>query len=382
MVKIGCYQALIIIYEEEMRNKIFGMCIILIVILYQPLFSHPRYTLLYKDKCSSCHYNPKGGGMRTEDGFTFGRNVVSMFSSSGKELLISPKLSDNISFGFDYRTQYLYSGEKKRSDFQDMTGSLYLNAALSEKFDVVTRYDFVQSIWEGYAVAKILPNNSYIKAGTFVPDFGIKLDDHTAYTRGGDFGLLFSTGSIQGLIFNPFFTITGLEFGAHINDLLSITASVGKSKFNTVFSSDPVWTTRAEVTPQLGDIQFLFGGSFSATKTKHIDVNSGVVDVLPTNFFGGFADLALGPVSLTGEFFIGAFNDGWYKLTGLYMIDLDPFTLGLGGGLQGVVNPDSSALFLEGYASIAVSDSFSIYGSVDYWFAGYANTSAGLSLAF
>jgi len=100
------------------------------------------------------------------------------------------------------------------------------------------------------------------------------------------------------------------------------------------------------------------------------------------NFFGGFADLALGPVSLTGEFFIGAFNDGWYKLTGLYMIDLDPFTLGLGGGLQGVVNPDSSALFLEGYASIAVSDNFSIYGSVDYWFAGYATASAGLSLAF
>jgi len=285
-----------------MRNKIFGMCIILIVILYQPLFSHPRYTLLYKDKCSSCHYNPTGGGMRTEDGFTFGRNVVSMFSSSGKELLISPKLSDNISFGFDYRTQYLYSGEKKRSDFQDMTGSLYLNAALSEKFDVVTRYDFVQSIWEGYAVAKILPNNSYIKAGTFVPDFGIKLDDHTAYTRGGDFGLLFSTGSIQGLIYNPFFTITGLELGANINDLFSLTASVGKSKFNTVFSSDPVWTTRAELTPQIGDIQFLFGGSFSATKTKQIDLNSGIVDILPTNLFGGFVGAGIDRFSLMGEY--------------------------------------------------------------------------------
>jgi hypothetical protein len=285
-----------------MQNKILKLSFILTLLLCQQTFSLPRYALLFKDKCSSCHINPTGGGMLNEDGFTFGRNVVSMFSSSGKELLISPKLSDNISFGFDYRTQYLYSGDKKRSDFMDMSGSVYLNTALSEKFNVVTRYDFVQSIWEGYAVAKILPNESYIKAGTFVPDFGIRLDDHTAYTRGGDFGLLFSNGSIQGLLYNPFFTISGIELGVNINDILSITTSVGKSKFNSVFSSDPVFTARAEVTPQIGNIQLLLGGSFSATKTKNINLNSGVTDILPTNLLGGFAGLGIDRFSLIGEY--------------------------------------------------------------------------------
>lgn len=177
-----------------------------------------------------------------------------------------------------------------------------MNAALSEKINVVSRYDFVQSIWEGYAVARILPNESYIKAGSFVPDFGIRLDDHTAYTRGGDFGLLFSNGSIQGLIYNPFFTVTGIEVGAHFNDIFFLTTSVGKSKFNTVFSSDPVWTARAEITPEIGNIQFLLGGSFTSTKTKHFDLNSGAVNLLPTNVYGGFAGAAIGRFSLMGEY--------------------------------------------------------------------------------
>jgi hypothetical protein len=37
------------------------------------------------------------------------------------------------------------------------------------------------------------------------------LDDHTSYTRGGDFGLLFSGGAIQGLVYHPFYIETGVE---------------------------------------------------------------------------------------------------------------------------------------------------------------------------
>jgi len=70
-------------------------------------------------------------------------------------------------------------------------------------------------------------------------------------------------------------------------------------------------------------------------------------------------------------------------LTGLYVFDLDALQLGVGGGYQFMVNPDSSAWFLEAVASFAPSDSLSIYAGLDYWF-DYedVNFKAGASFAF
>ncbi len=92
-----------------------------------------------------------------------------------------------------------------------MTGSVYGRVGLSKKINILARYDFVNDIWEAYGVAHILPNNSYIKAGSFQPNFGIRLDDHTAYPRGGDFFLLFQSGARTGLIYDPFYIESGGE---------------------------------------------------------------------------------------------------------------------------------------------------------------------------
>lgn len=69
-----------------------------------------------------------------------------MSSPRDKNFTISPKLTENVSFGFDYRSQLIYSQEKMRADFQEMTGSLYLNASVSIDIDILTRYDFPNSI--------------------------------------------------------------------------------------------------------------------------------------------------------------------------------------------------------------------------------------------
>ena len=262
----------------------------------------PRFALRLNDKCSSCHYNPTGGEMRTEDGMIFGKNIISMISPRDQDFLISPKITNNISIGFDYRTQYLYASEKKRSDFQEMTGSGYLNVSISDKINVLARYDFVQSLWEGYGVAKILPNDSYIKIGTFVPNFGLHLDDHTAYTRGGDYGLLFSKGAVQGLIYNPLYTETGIELGVNLTDNILITGSVGRSKSNSTFISDPTWTARLELTPSLDKFHFIFGGSYTARKTKIADLNTGIIDQLPSQLYGGFAGIGYKNFTLMGEY--------------------------------------------------------------------------------
>lgn len=289
-----------------MRTTRYFLALALLVFTSAQSYSLPRFALRYKDKCSSCHINPTGGEMRNENGFFFGKNVISMISPRDKEFPISPKLSENLSFGFDYRSQFLYSQEKKRTDFQDMTGSIYLNAAVSEKIDVTARYDFIWSLWEAYATAKILPNDSYIKIGSFIPNFGIRLDDHTSYTRGGDFGLLFSTGIVRGLIYSPLYIETGIELGANLSDIASLTASVGRSKSNSTLAVDPTWTARFELTPSFDKVNLLFGGSFASTKTKTFDRLSGNLSYLPTQLYGGFAGIGFKRFSLIGEYDIAS----------------------------------------------------------------------------
>ncbi len=259
-------------------------------------YSLPRFSLQQKDKCSSCHFNPTGGGMRNESGFYFGKNIVGMISPRDQDIILSPKLTENVSFGLDYRSQFLYSAEKKKTDFQDMTGSIYLNASIAKNIDVTARYDFVNSIWEAFGTAKILPNESYIKVGSFIPNYGIRLDDHTSYTRGGDFGLLFSTGAIQGLYLNPFYVETGLELGLNLSSISSLTASVGKSKFNSVFTTDPTYTARFEIMPSIDKLTFLLGGSFASAKTRNFG------NFLSTKMFGGFAGIGYERFTIMGEY--------------------------------------------------------------------------------
>jgi hypothetical protein len=234
--------------------------------------------------------------MRNENGFFFGRNVVSLSSPRDKNFTISPKLTDNVSFGFDYRSQLIYSQEKNRTDFQEMTGSLYLNASITSNIDVVARYDFPNSIWEAYGIAKILPNEGYVKVGSYVPYFGIRIDDHTSYTKGGDYGLLFSIGAVQGLIYNPLYTETGIELGVNISDWGLLTASAGKSRFNRTLSSDPTFTSRLEINSSIDQLRFFAGGSFASAKVRSLG------NVLNTILYGTFAGIGTQNFSMMAEY--------------------------------------------------------------------------------
>jgi hypothetical protein len=240
--------------------------ILFTLLLIGEIFALPRFSTKLRDKCIDCHYNPTGGIIRNEGGWHWGKNTLSMISTPDKDYIMSPRITENISIGLDYRTQFLYSQEKKRTDFQEMSGAVYTNFGLSKKINLTAKYDFVWSLWEGYATAHILPNNSYIKAGSFIPYYGLRIDDHTAYTRGGDFGILNSQVN-QGLIYNPFYSEAGVEVGAYISDFAFLTASVGSNLLNNrILSKDPTYTTRLEITPKLGKIGLLFGGSFAAAK--------------------------------------------------------------------------------------------------------------------
>ncbi len=116
--------------------KIFPLFYSLLISLFilNIAFSHPRFAIRLGDKCSDCHYNPTGGIIRNDGGWNFGKNILSAISPREQDFSMTPKIGENITLGLDYRTQFLYSSEKERADFQQMTGSIYTNVALAEKY--------------------------------------------------------------------------------------------------------------------------------------------------------------------------------------------------------------------------------------------------------
>lgn len=290
-------------------------------------FALPRFALNLGNRCIDCHYNPSGGVIRNLDGWNWGKNTLSLLSTRDKDFIMSPRISDNISIGLDYRTQFLYSQEKKRTDFQNMTGSIYTNFSVSKEINISAKYDFVNKLWEGYGVAHILPNSGYIKAGAFTPNFGIKMDDHTAYTRGGDFGLLFSQGAYQGLIYNPFYTEAGVEVGMYAGNFLYLTASAGSNLLsNRTLSKDPTYTTRLEITPHFGMIELMVGGSFASAKIPQ-----------PINMYGGFFGFGYSEFSLLAEFDVAEDLMGVDQKTNVLMVEA---AYGIVTGLDAIVRYD------------------------------------------
>ncbi len=278
------------------------LLIFITLILAGNEYALPRFALRQGASCADCHVNPTGGAMRNRGGWHYGLRVLPLVSpyQRDKDLTMDDNIGKNIQFGFDYRTQYLYSQQIGKTTFQKMQGSMYLNAKILDSIDVYANYDFVNATWQGFAIAHILPNYSYIKAGTFVPDFGVLIDDHTAYTRGGDLGYLFVNNQRQGLIYDPRYNITGVEVGANISDFGLFTASVG-SPVSLNFNSDPTYTASIHFNPVIANkVAVMFGGSY--TNFKGPLIYTSVPSEHKVNMYGGFLGFGVDGFTLIGEY--------------------------------------------------------------------------------
>ncbi len=285
-----------------MKGSLFTLIVIFLFVSAAETFSLPRFSLRMGGTCMDCHSNPTGGIIRNDGGWSFGKNVLALVSPREENVKLSNRIGENIRFGFDLRAQYLMkqTDSTTQTDFQRMAASLYADVDFSDDINAITRFDYLNAIWEGYVVARILPNNSYVKAGVFTPNFGIRTDDHTAYTRGGDLGVLFATGRDQGLIYVPTYLETGLELGAYISDIALLTASVGNPR-NQLFVTDPTYTTSLQFFPMVSDnFNLFFGGSFVNLKKRRITTGS----YENVNMMGGFAGFGFRGFTLMGEYVI------------------------------------------------------------------------------
>lgn len=285
-----------------MKYLKYALMIILVFLFVRDGFALPRFALRMGASCIDCHVNPTGGLMRNRGGWHYGLRVLPIYSPSESDpnLKMDDYIGKNIQFGFDYRTQFLYSQAFNQTTFQKMQGSIYLNATIMDSIDIFADYDALNSYWEAYAVAHILPNSSYIKAGTFEPDFGVMIDDHTAYTRGGDLGYLFATNTRQGLIYDPRYNISGAEIGWNISDIGLITASVG-APVSLSFGTDPTYTASIHFNPVIANkVAVMFGGSYTNFKGPLIFTQ--VPSEHKVNMYGGFLGFGVGQFTLIGEY--------------------------------------------------------------------------------
>lgn len=287
-----------------MSQRTLLLSFLILILLIPNSFSLPRFSLASGGQCIDCHVNPTGGQMRNKGGWLFGKNSLALVSPREDELKLNNMIGDNISFGFDFRTQYLgfLRDSINRSDFQKMSGAVYFNVDLSEKITTFAKYDFLTQVWEAYGILNVLPGNGYLKVGTFSPNYGIRVDDHTAYTRGGDFTLLSTTGA-KGMPYDPYYVETGIEAGFNINDMSLLTFSVGSPYNKPPFLIDPAYTARLEITPTVGNLNLLLGGSYANYKKQSFITFPPAINNI--SLYGGFFGFGISNFTLTADYNIG-----------------------------------------------------------------------------
>ena len=113
------------------------------------------------------------------------------------------------------------------------------------------------------------------------------------------------------------------------------------------------------------------------------DITLGAVYDMTSDTYGAFANLTLIQFAVQAEVWFA--SSTLTTVTGLWNFDLDPLTLGLGGGLDH--GPGYDDFFLSAAVSLAVGENFTLYGSVRYCPSGgvYIDPycfKAGISLGF
>ncbi|HYC53479.1 MAG TPA: hypothetical protein VEL28_00870 [Candidatus Binatia bacterium] len=200
--------------------------------------------------CGDCHTNRTGGGMRNVTAEMHAAQVLRL-PNDGKGILpahdtwFSPNINDFFSIGADFRlTDTLTfqddpdpdTGRVKNNtvfrpleenDFELAQGTIYAHLRLIP--DILSLYVDERvapggaSNNEAFAlIEKVLPWDTYIKAGRFFPGFGVRLEDDSAFVSS-------ATG------FNFSRTLNGVEIGRSALGLnWNLSVSEGGQAFNFV----------------------------------------------------------------------------------------------------------------------------------------------------
>lgn len=257
-----------------------------------PVFAEPYIAFREGLKCSACHINQTGGGMRTEYGSYFPQTDMQplLGSLTDQSADFSNQIGDSFFLGADFMAveessfsvDETHNGQAYSQDaqhtFDIRSGNIYLEARLApEKLSLYIDETITPSgasSREAFVLLRGLPNSSYLKVGRMLLPYGIRLWDDDAFIR-----------QVTG--FNYDNQDMGIEVGLE----------PGITSFSLALSNGTQGSRDDNSGKQLssvGSIYFpylIVGGSFSLNETRGIE----------RTLFGPFASLRLGPLTLTGE---------------------------------------------------------------------------------
>ncbi len=165
--------------------------VLTMILLPSIVFAYPRFGALAGEKCSSCHFNINGGGIRTERGNLFAAENLMMKTFQTEDYDFDPQINEKIRIGGDMRTMTFADEKSKSASLIQMEGSIYGLYSLSKSIKVYSTLAF-NGLTNGFTTynnselyGKFSPTSFgyYFKAGYFVPDYGLRTPDHRAFTR-------------------------------------------------------------------------------------------------------------------------------------------------------------------------------------------------------
>lgn len=161
------------------RSRAFATSMCLLAVLGAATASAlPRYSARYGQRCALCHFEPTGGGLRTQyASMALIPEELSFNRMDPEELAtIRPDLSPAVTVGLDLRSLY-YGAEGGQSGQIDMQGDLYLGVQASRQMAAYVAVG-KRGNHEYAGLAYVLPLGGYVKAGRFRPDYGWRWVDH------------------------------------------------------------------------------------------------------------------------------------------------------------------------------------------------------------
>ncbi|MBI4509525.1 MAG: hypothetical protein HY698_07795 [Deltaproteobacteria bacterium] len=276
-------------------------CVALVAVLLQRPDAHaiPRFAVREGLPCMACHVNPSGGGMRNRYGrYVFApTELAAKISLAGKRPL-EADIGDTLSFGADARTAYIEQRVPDKTDlgtiFQ-MQSDLYVAAHLFQgltlyydrgsygSFEAISLYEFPLGT---------AGNSAYVKAGRFMPTYGLRLENHNLFVR-------------QDIGFGPRDKDVGLEVGTYLGPFL-LQASVldGMSEDRrtddnrdkaVLFRGEFLWRGSALRLMTGGSVFYNQTGALTKLATSEVDSRSRHLR------FGAHLGIGLGRFAYLGE---------------------------------------------------------------------------------
>jgi hypothetical protein len=159
------------------------------------LFAFPDMIRHGYVNCTACHISPSGGGVLTPYGRSLSKELLSTWSYEKEEnilhgLVDTEKVNDWLAIGGDIRNVQVHVENDlvTRGKFIKMQAGIELGINV-EKFALIGFFgEYIKDEWVGnspryYGLYRATDTVS-LKAGRFIPNFGINFSEHIFATRG------------------------------------------------------------------------------------------------------------------------------------------------------------------------------------------------------